>query len=205
MTLWRNEVRQPGPARLRPFQQGHLDSLCGLYAAVNAIWFVAKPRGQPMRRNQARVLFRRGITHLRDRGRLAKAIKDGMPPKWLWQLTKDLAHCARRLTGVEVTVSRPTPVSKPFTRQALLQILDTALDSEATRAGRTVVIAGLENTYSHYTVMWGRIGSNYMLFDSDRLKWIHRESLGAPSGRTKRRHQVQRKAVLIVSALQENL
>lgn len=199
MTLWRNEVRRPGPAKLRPFQQGHLDSLCGLYAAVNAIWFVAQPRGQPMHRNQARVLFRRGITHLRDRGRLAEAIKHGMSPKWVWQLTQDLAKCARQLTGVEVTACRPT-VPKPFTRQALLQILDTALESGTSRAGRTVVIVGLENTYSHYTIIWGQIGSNYMLFDSDRLKWIHRESLGAQSGRTKRRHQVHQKAILIVSA-----
>lgn len=194
MTLWRKEVRRPGPAkRARAFRQGHLDSLCGLYAAVNAIWFVAEPGGKPMRRNQARLLFRRGITHLRDRGRLAKAVQHGMPPKWLWQLTKDLARCARRLTDVEVTVSRPTRVPKPFTRQALLHILDEALESGA------VVIVGLENTYSHYTVIWGDLTTGYALFDSFGLQWIRKESLGAQSGRSRRRHQVHQKAILIVS------
>lgn len=196
MSLWRNEVRRCGLAkRSRPFQQGHLDSLCGLYAAVNAIWFVLEPGGKPMHRNQARVLFRRGITHLRDRGRLAKAIKDGMPPKWLWQLTKDLARCARRLTDIEVTVSRPTQVPKPFTRQALLQLLDEALES------RAVVIVGLDGVHSHYTVIWGRISDTYMLFDSDRLRWIRRGSLGVQSGRAMRRHQVHQKAILIVAAV----
>ncbi len=123
-----------------------------------------------------------------------------MPPKWVWQLTKDLARCAQRLTGVQVTVSRPAELPRPFTRQALLNILDDAVDSGAKPASHTVVILGLENTYSHYTVVWGRIGDNYMLFDSDRLRWIRGESLGVQSGRTRRRHQVHQEAILILSA-----
>jgi hypothetical protein len=176
-----------------PYHQGALDGLCGLYSAVNAICFVLAPH-KPMNRAHAGVLFRRGISHLRDRGRLAEAIKRGMNPKWLRQLTQDLARCARKLTGIAVAVEQPSQLATSPSRQALLDLLDAALDRGA------VVIVGLENTYSHYTVVCGRKEQRYTLFDSDSLRWIHRESLGMLSARGTRRHQVHRKAVLLVSA-----
>lgn len=177
-----------------PYQQGNLDGLCGLYAAVNAICFVIAPRKQ-MTRAHAGVLFRKGISHLRDRGRLAEAVKHGMSAKWLRQLTRDLARCARRLTGIEVAIESPPQLAKTLSREALLQLLDTALDNGA------VVIVGLDNTYSHWTVVCGRNDQRYYLFDSNRLSWIQRESLGVLSARGTRRHQVHRKAVLLVSAV----
>lgn len=175
-----------------PFQQGNLDGLCGLYSAVNAICFVLAPH-RPMNRAHAGVLFRKGISHLQDRGRLAEAVKHGMRPRWLRQLTQALAWCAQKLTGIKVAVEQPLQLAASPSRQALLDILDSALDRGA------VVIVGLENTFSHYTVVCGRNEQRYYLFDSDRLSWIQRESLGVLSTRTTRRHQVHRKAILIVA------
>lgn len=65
--------RKPRPSPRRgPFRQGDLDGLCGLYSAVNAICLVPAPQ-RPLSRNQARVLFRSGITHLNNRGLLRPA------------------------------------------------------------------------------------------------------------------------------------
>ena len=57
----------------KPYQQGSLDGLCGIYALVNAVDFLCGPLSSL----QARTLFRQILLHIESKGSLADRCTHG--------------------------------------------------------------------------------------------------------------------------------
>lgn len=170
-----------------PDQQGDLDGLCGLYAAINAIAVVMAPIRLFSAADRAE-LMTTGTKYLAKRGQLITAITSGMTPAVQYRLTCKLAKEAGRLSGTAWEVTRPARTQTSFDRGELLRTLDLGLT-----AGAALVVC-LENALDHYSVIIGRSAARYYLHDSSGLRWIARRSLGAQ--RDAARHQIRRNGIV---------
>lgn len=76
--------------QLTPYQQGQFDSLCGLYAILNAIQLAAYPI-QPIAEGKARALFETGSVFLRREHGHLHPLARGMSNHVLFRLAQHLA------------------------------------------------------------------------------------------------------------------
>ncbi len=180
-------VERDGAQHGAPYRQGDLDSLCGLYATVNALRVALAPT-RALKRREAQELFVAGLAYLNRGATLHEFSAAGMSPATLHRLAKHLSVRASQVTGTKVSVARPP--RRPWKRAVLLRTIDDALGHGAP------VIVGLEQSYDHYTVITGATAARYRLFDSGRLQWIARDSLGVPG--SQHRHQLSVGSVLVV-------
>ncbi|MRX49451.1 hypothetical protein GI374_03110 [Paracoccus sp. S-4012] len=171
----------------QPWLQGELDALCGPYAAINALRVVLFP-GAILNGRDSRRLLAAGLTCLSHDTRLERACVAGISSTKLYRLTRHLAERAERLGRCKLVVRRPP--NKQWTRAKLLTTIDEAHGDGA------AVIVGLGNRYDHFTVIVGVWGARYLLFDSGRMQWITRESIG--TDKSKRRFRLAPSDVIIV-------
>lgn len=165
-------IKLKGAQGYCPIQQGGLDSLCGLYAAINAICVVLVPV-RPLRASEIDDLMRRGIHHLYREQKLKDALVNGMARKRQLSLTRVLLKRAYVITGHHL-------VAEPFfgphhktSRVELLQVIESSL-----RGGAAVIVC-LGNTYEHYTVIVGCSLARLSLADSDGLHWLPKAHVGS--------------------------
>lgn len=148
---------------LRPFRQGDLDSLCGVYAIVNAVRRCTATAG--VADQEWKLLFNHLIAADRRELEAAEAVTIGMFNKPLWRRAKAACVYCRRL-GVDLAATRP------FRLKEWRQLdLPHWLAEQATRP-TTAVVLGLADPWDHWTVLH-RVGRYYVtFFDSDGCKRI---------------------------------
>src|SRR3954470_7900897 len=119
--------------RIRPYRQGRLDSLCGLYALINALRLLCPRLDEDDCERAFRVLLR---SLDRQGCSLLNVIHRGLIRRELFQLLGPWQRFAARELGVILTVSRlkvPDPTLRNVWRG-----LGRALD------GKRVAIVGLD-------------------------------------------------------------
>lgn len=178
-----------GANTCRPMRQGQLDSLCGLYAAINAIRVVLAPIA-PLTTRQSKRLMQRGVAALAERGLLQDALIDGMEVQVQCELVRALANEAQAIVGTPLIVTQPAITPNRLTRSLLLDLIDKGL----WRGGAAIV--GLEGAVSHYSTIVAYDKHRYMLMDSYRFSWIFRDSIGV--AKSKSRYSVERAALVMV-------
>lgn len=87
-----------------PYQQGQLDSLCGLYSAVNAAVLLAS-RIAPLKQEEVEELFYDGIKTIEAGGELASTVPLGVDLRVWRRLVEQLARSALWRRGYHITVS----------------------------------------------------------------------------------------------------
>lgn len=184
----------PGVALCSPFEQGDLDNLCGLYAAVNAICVTSAPI-RPLTPSEAQHVLHAGVSYLQRRGWLADALIDGMPLPWQRAVTQHMGIAASRMTGLSVTATPILPARSTVQVHAILDLIASRL------VAGSAVIACFENTLWHYTVIGGMSASRLYLFDSAGLHWIERRSVGVSGKRSQARHCVSLSSLIEVGTV----
>lgn len=172
-----------GVALCSPFEQGDLDNLCGLYAAVNAICVTSAPI-RPLSPSEAQHVLHTGVAFLQHRGWLADALIAGMALPRQRAVTHHMGITASRTTGFSITAARILPARSIMQAHAAMDLIASRL------AAGSAVIACFENTLWHYTVIAGMSARRLYLFDSAGLHWIERRSLGVCRKGAKARHCV---------------
>jgi len=71
----------------KPFEQGDLDGLCGVYAVINAVRLAAHPHHR-LRVADCRGLFAALLAELADEGRLRGFVAAGLGPRVLVRLLR---------------------------------------------------------------------------------------------------------------------
>lgn len=171
------------------FEQGDLDCLCGVYAAINALGLVAAPR-VIMSDKMALSLMQIAVDYLHQKNHLCCAFKEGMGFGLQFRLIRRLTKAMAEMTGLRFHIERPLSGQKICDRQHLIQTIELGI-----MAGSAVMLC-LENTYDHYTVVSGYSPSRFYLHDSDGLSWIARGSVGLAKPVYKHRHCINPKAVV---------
>jgi hypothetical protein len=162
------KVIHPGAHLITPYQQGQLDSLCGLYALLNAICVIHAPF-HPLSGKATRSLFVAATRRLASDARLRAALHDGMSPNGQHKLAKAL-------------FSAPSLAQRPaLIFQVPKPRLKTSGDFEhfvsATIKRGAVLLVCFEGRMSHHTTITGISAQRLILADSSGMQFIYSGSV----------------------------
>ncbi len=171
-TVVTRPVRSPASC-LPPFQQGGLDSLCGLYSIVNAERFINHSSDE-----SAQELFDSIIHYLSRRHLLAKLLIGGVIHRQMLQILNDVV--GDRIPNLWIPWRGvPTPELDTFWRS-----LQNFLDGTPGRA----VILGLDGYHDHWTVIETISDKSIFLYDSALIKRLPRSSCSTSHTNARRKH-----------------
>jgi len=161
-------------AGLPPFQQGGLDSLCGLYSIVNAERFINHSSDEETQR-----LFDELIHYLARRRLLSKFLIGGIiHTEMLVVLNKVVGK--KRISNVEIPWRGvPNPDLIAFWK-SMQNFLDGTL-------GRAIIL-GLQGYHDHWTVIESITNRSIILYDSALIKRLPRSSCTTVYATWRRKH-----------------
>ncbi|MBE7434006.1 MAG: hypothetical protein HS100_08810 [Anaerolineales bacterium] len=159
---------------LPPFQQGGLDSLCGLYSIINAERIVNRSSDE-----DAQKLFNHLIHYLSRRGLLSKILIDGIIHKEMLVILNKIAG-RKRIANVEIPFRGvPNPDLTTFWKS-----MQAFLDGTP---GRSIVL-GLQGYHDHWTVIEKITNRSILLYDSSLIKRLPRTSCTTVYATYQRKH-----------------
>jgi hypothetical protein len=147
-----------GVAVPRPFEQGDLDGLCGVYAIVNAVRLAAQPHHR-LRVADCRELFAVLLAELADEGRLRGFVTHGLGSRVLARLLRRAERWLRTQHGLTLEVHRPFRKQDQPEFDECLRVLTEHLE----RLGTAAIVGSDE----HWTVIRGVTAKRLLLADSD--------------------------------------
>ena len=159
---------------LLPFQQGGLDSLCGLYSIINAERIINHSSDE-----EAQQLFDALIHFLSRRGLLRKLLIGGIiHTEMLTILDKVVGK--QRISNVEIPWRGvPNPDLTTFWKS-----MQSFLDGTPGRA----IILGLQGYHDHWTVIESITERSIFLYDSSEIKRLPRSRCTTVYATWKRKH-----------------
>jgi len=161
-------------SRFPPFQQGGLDSLCGLYSIVNAERYINHSSDEETQR-----LFDDLIYYLSRRGLLSKFLIGGIIHTEMLVILKKVVG-EKRISNVEIPWRG---VQNPDLTKFWKSMQDF-LDGTSRRA----IILGLQGYHDHWTVIENITSRSIMLYDSALIKRLPRSSCTTVYATWKRKH-----------------
>jgi hypothetical protein len=141
---------------MRPYRQGELDNLCGVYCVVNAVRLAARPHRR-LRRSTSTALFAVLVRELDERHRLRKVLTSGMGPRLVARLLRGAGQWLEDEHGLRLQVKRS--FGKRDAPEHCLERLATHLKEPGTAA----IVA----TAEHWTVAQAVGAKRLWLFDSN--------------------------------------
>jgi hypothetical protein len=171
--------------RLKPYRQGRLDGLCGVYTLINALRLLCPRLGEDDCERAFCALIR---ARARQKCSPLSVISGGLSRRELLRLVGFWQRFAAREFGVTVTVSR-LKVSEPSLRgiwKGLCRTLD----------GKCVAIIGLDGVERHWTVAHAATERPLRVTDSSGLRAIYRSQCTARSSSL--RYRLRPSEVLVV-------
>lgn len=171
-------MRMTGSNRLMtglpPFQQGGLDSLCGLYSIINAERIINRSTNEDTQQ-----LFNDLIHYLSRRGLLSKFLIDGIIHKEMLVILNKVVG-KKRIANVEIPFRGvPNPDLTTFWKY-----MQSFLDGSA---GRSIVL-GLQGYHDHWTVIEKITNRSILLYDSALIKRLPRASCTTVYATWQRKH-----------------
>ena len=162
------------PSGLLPFQQGGLDSLCGLYSIINAERIINRSSDE-----EAQQLFDDLIHYLTRRGLLSRLLIGGVIHKQML-LILDKVVGKQRISNVQIPWRGvPNPDLTTFWKS-----MQHFLDGTPGRA----IILGLQGFHDHWTVIEKITSRSILLYDSALIKRLPRSSCTTVYATWKRKH-----------------
>lgn len=145
---------------LPPYQQGGLDSLCGLYSIVNAERFINRSNDDETQR-----LFNELVQYLARRRLLGKLFLDGIIHTQMLDILQKVVG-KKRISSVQIPWRGvATPDLTAFWRS-----MQNFLDGTPRRA----IILGLQGYHDHWTVIESMTPRSILLYDSALIKRLPR-------------------------------
>lgn len=157
-----------------PFQQGGLDSLCGLYSIINAERFINHSSDK-----ESQQLFDSLIHYLARHGLLSKFLIDGIIHSEMLVILKKVVG-KRRISNVQIPFRG---VHNPdLTR--FWKTMQYFLDRTPGRA----IILGIQGYHDHWTVIEKITSRSILLYDSSLIKRLPRANCTTVYATGKRKH-----------------
>lgn len=167
---------KPSPYRLKPFQQGHLDPLCGEYAIVNALRLLTRP-DDGLDKDFWEDLFGYVLSRADRMFGIRRILSDGTP-QWLCKAL--LPPVLKRFEAGAGFPVEAVSLSQAGAGRHLVDPIAALQLALADRRAAALVLLGGE--YHHWTVVRSVTAGAVWLFDSDGLKSLLRSDI-APSYR----------------------
>jgi hypothetical protein len=166
-------MRKSTMAKLPPFQQGGLDSLCGLYSIVNAERIINRSTN-----DQAQDLFDTMVHFLSRKRMLTKILLDGVIHSQMLLILEKVVN--GRIPHLELPWrSQPTPDLDQFW-ESMRSFLSECPDR--------AIILGLNGYHDHWTVVHSISSKSIFLYDSDEIRRLPRAE--CTTARHRRKHRL---------------
>ena len=159
---------------LPPFQQGGLDSLCGLYSIINAERIVNHSSDEDTQQ-----LFNDLIHYLSRRRLLSKFLIDGIIHKEMLVIL-DKVVGKKRIANVQIPWRGVTNPDLTTFWKSMQSFLDGS-------QGRSIIL-GLQGYHDHWTVIEKITNRSILLYDSALIKRLPRSSCTTVYATWQRKH-----------------
>jgi len=157
-----------------PFQQGGLDSLCGLYSIVNAERYINRSSDE-----ETQELFDHLVKYLSRRGLLGKFLVGGILHHQMLMILEKVVG-SKRISSVQIPWrGLPNPDLTTFWR-SMQKFLDGT-------PGRSIIL-GLDGYHDHWTVIESITNRSLTLYDSALIKRLPRSACTTTYAAGKRQH-----------------
>lgn len=143
---------------IKPFTQGDLDSICGLYSLTNIVHYLIGPLNQEQAEELIVLMF--GL--LEKRGLALDAFKEGLGLNTMAFLIKTVL-----LERFGISYSKPFHHGKyPTIGGVVRSLRDVTLSKDY------IALIAIEGVYSHWLPIIKITPKNLICFDSGDLKWL---------------------------------
>jgi hypothetical protein len=159
---------------LPPFQQGGLDSLCGLYSIVNAERIINRSSD-----DKTQLLFNDLVYYLSRRRLLSKFLIDGIIHREMLAILNTVVG-QRRIQAVEIPWRGVTNPDLTMFWKSMQYFLDGT--------PRRAIILGLQGYHDHWTVIERITSRSIFLYDSALIKRLPRSHCTTVYATWKRKH-----------------
>ena len=176
---------------IRPLRQGELDSLCGLYAIINAVRVVLGPR-QCVGYAASVSLFKVGLRSLQRSRKLLRGIGVGIDEPTLSTVCTAVIDEANRLLRTDIRLVRP-PGGTAASAAAAIKFIKRQL-----QAGSPVLV-GFEGRLDHWTLVTRYSASRLTLFDSSGLHWVPIAAVCLADDGSGKPHPITERGLIAVS------
>lgn len=190
-------MSQLKPVKLRPYLQGNLDSLCGIYALINGIRWAMHNELASAKGPHWEELFRRLTNHaVKEMGHL------DLPTSGLSLYAMiGLTHIARDYVSdelnIELSLRRPFAIKKPAEADQTIESISRHLQQS-----NTASLAAVYGKLNHWSVITAIDDNRAHLFDSEHIKHLPIVSLRPKEfvDRQERRSHVQAGSIILLTA-----
>ncbi len=158
-----------------PFQQGGLDSLCGIYSLINAERIINNTNAE-----NSQKLFNETIKFLEEERQLAPILTEGMLLKQIKLVLNNVI--GDRIPNKEL---RFCGVQNPS-----LKVFWDDVFNFMGESGERAVILGLSGVHDHWTTIREITNKQIRLFDSDGLKKLNRIYCTTAAATERRKHVI---------------
>ncbi len=158
---------------IRPWQQGELDGLCGIYAIINAMKVLALSRGREFSDGDGALLFRQMCKYLADRNQMPQALWDGTSIMHVRDFLSTAKRFMRKYYDLDVVHRRLAAPYEITRKDVFWRVLDDALTTRdelynfrhKTKHTR-VALLGLGYPTPHWSLAYGVGKRSIQLIDS---------------------------------------
>jgi hypothetical protein len=164
--------------KLKPYEQGALDSLCGIYSIVNAMRVI---RG--LSNEESQELFTQIISYLEDNKTLAVTLAEGISITVLGSIFKDI-------------IGEKIDRAIPFQKQTDVGIsefwteMTRFLHAKRTKGEKRAILLSLGGLHDHWTIVRKISSKRIWLFDSIGLRNLDRSKCTTRKASSSRRHWI---------------
>ena len=171
---------------IKPYKQGELDPLCGIYASINAIRWLCRHHS-PISPQRAHVMFEEAAQHLASKRKLSGVLCNGMGDKTLYALLRHLmAYCADS-HGVQLSAS----IIKQ--NNMMRDVMKVQLETQ------NVLLVRLKGVFDHFTVIHGFDDKRWFLYDSGGMSYVYHRSIKPSVSRKPSRYKFTANGVISIS------
>jgi len=168
--------------RLKPYEQGALSSLCGIYSIVNAMRII-----RSLNNDESKAVFEEIVYYLENSKSFAVSLISGISVTVIGSIFKDV---------IQDRMNR----SIPFQKQPDVRIgqfwteMKKFIDEGRAEEEKRVILLSLGGQHDHWTIAHRITKKRVILFDSIGLRYLDRRNCTtreAPSGRRHLIHPTQ--------------
>ena len=165
--------------KLKPYEQGGLSSLCGIYSIVNAMRII-----KGLNNDEVKKLFAQIMHYLEENKNLAVSLTSGINITVMGSIFKDV-------------IGDRLDRAIPFHKQTNIRIgefwgeMKKFLDEGRTKKEKHVILLGLNGKHEHWTITHSMSKKQIILFDSIGLKHLDRRNCTTRKTSSNRRHLIQ--------------
>lgn len=186
------------PKKLSPYLQGNLDSLCSVYAVINALRWSLADHPLSAKGEHWKALFAELNDYAVKELGLLSLSSQGMGLKGMIWLLRTAQTYMSETHAITITIHRPFALKRPNSNN---DIIDTI--TEHLRSPNTAVITAVYGKLNHWCVIKDLKKKHVILFDSDRLSQLPLNTIQKPLNTIiKQPHSnVQTGSIMLISVI----